>query len=111
MRFCPKCGTRMQLAKEESGEFLICPRCGYKARLEGDLLVPVAKLQKSPRDKITVIREEEARLRTLPTVQVECPRCGNNQAYFWQVQTRSSDESATQFFRCTRCGYTWREYG
>ena len=111
MRFCPKCGTRMMPDKESSGELLVCPRCGYKAKLEGTILVPVAKLQKSPRDKITVIREEEGRLRTLPTVQIECPRCGHNQAYFWQVQTRSSDESATQFFRCTRCGYTWREYG
>jgi DNA-directed RNA polymerase subunit M len=26
------------------------------------------------------------------------------------VQTRRADESATQFFRCTKCGHTWREY-
>ena len=30
MRFCPKCGTRMQLSKESSGEFLVCPRCGSR---------------------------------------------------------------------------------
>ncbi len=111
MRFCPKCGTRLTLTREEGGDFLVCPRCGYKTPAEGPTLVPVAKIQKSPRDKITVIGEAEGRLRTLPTVEIECPRCGNLEAYFWQVQTRSSDESSTQFFRCTRCGYTWREYG
>jgi DNA-directed RNA polymerase subunit M len=26
------------------------------------------------------------------------------------VQTRSIDESMTQFYRCTKCGHTWRDY-
>ena len=111
MRFCPNCGTRLMPAKEEEGEFLVCPRCGYKARSEGALLIPVARIEGSLRDKITVIRAEEGRLSTHPKVSVECPKCGNTEAYFWTVQTRSSDEASTQFFRCTRCGHTWREYG
>jgi DNA-directed RNA polymerase subunit M len=28
----------------------------------------------------------------------------------WQVQTRGGDEASTQFFRCTKCGHTTREY-
>jgi DNA-directed RNA polymerase subunit M/transcription elongation factor TFIIS len=28
----------------------------------------------------------------------------------WIVQTRGSDESSTQFMRCVKCGYTFREY-
>ncbi|RLG10996.1 MAG: transcription factor S, partial [Thaumarchaeota archaeon] len=39
-----------------------------------------------------------------------CPKCGNREAYYWAVQTRSADEPMTRFFRCTKCGYTWREY-
>jgi len=27
-----------------------------------------------------------------------------------QMQTRSADENATGCFRCTECGYTFREY-
>ena len=111
MRFCPNCGTRLMPAKEEGGELLVCPRCGYKARSEGALLIPVARIEGSLKDKITVIRAEEGRLSTHPKVSVECPKCGNTEAYFWTVQTRSSDEASTQFFRCTRCGHTWREYG
>jgi len=56
------------------------------------------------------IGKKEQKLQTLPTVTIECPKCGNNQAYTWQVQTRGADESSTQFFRCTKCGYTFREY-
>jgi DNA-directed RNA polymerase subunit M/transcription elongation factor TFIIS len=26
------------------------------------------------------------------------------------VQTRGADESSTQFLRCTKCNYTFREY-
>ncbi len=39
-----------------------------------------------------------------------CPKCGNNTANVWQVQTRGSDESSTQFLKCLRCGFTHREY-
>jgi len=37
-----------------------------------------------------------------------CPKCGNNQARWWIVQTDSADEPSTQFFRCTKCHHTWR---
>ncbi|MDQ4074178.1 MAG: hypothetical protein M3162_07750 [Thermoproteota archaeon] len=37
-----------------------------------------------------------------------CPKCGNNKARWWMVQTDSADEPSTQFFRCTKCNNTWR---
>ena len=37
---------------------------------------------------------------TLPTTTTECPKCGNNTAFWWMLQTRSADEATTQFFRC-----------
>ena len=49
-------------------------------------------------------------IETLPTANVGCEKCGNNEAVFWELQTRSADESATRFFRCTECQQTWREY-
>jgi DNA-directed RNA polymerase subunit M/transcription elongation factor TFIIS len=42
------------------------------------------------------------------TDAVECPKCGNRQAFWWIVQTDSADEPSTQFFRCTKCNHTWR---
>ena len=67
-------------------------------------------IQHSPQQLVAVIGKEEQKLSTLPTVRIECPRCGNNTAYVWQVQTRGADESSTQFLRCTKCNYTYREY-
>jgi len=73
--------------------------------------MPVSRITgKGVEDQIVVISKKEQNLQTLPTATIECPKCGNNQAYVWQVQTRGADESSTQFFRCTKCGYTFREY-
>ena len=114
MEFCPKCGTRLNPVRESiDGEtilFLVCPKCGYRKRAEEKVVINSKVLRHEPQKKVTVIGRKEQKLRTMPTVQVECPKCGNNLAYVWQVQTRGSDESMTQFFRCTKCGYTFREY-
>jgi len=111
MEFCPKCGTKLVPEKKKGvkGMILKCPKCSYKKRAE--TLIPAStSLERDLQDRIVIIGKEEQKLRTLPSVTIECPKCGNNLAYVWQVQTRGADESSTQFFRCTRCGYTFREY-
>ena len=116
MEFCPKCGSRLELKKPKSDKAasltLFCPKCGYKKHESAKKVEPkLAKvIQPDPQKFVAVIGKEEQKLRTLPTVRIECPKCGNNTAYVWQVQTRGSDESSTQFLRCTKCSYTFREY-
>ena len=116
MEFCPKCGSRLVPKKGKTGKktsiVFVCPICGYKEQALSEKVTPkVAKvIQHKPQQLVAVIGKEEQKLRTLPTVRIECPRCGNNLAYVWQVQTRGADESSTQFLRCTKCGYTFREY-
>lgn len=112
MEFCLKCESRLVLTQRSSESEVIkefiCPKCGYTKSLEDE-----QKLTKttspSPEDIVTVIGEEESKIRTLPTTRTECPKCGNQEAYWWMVQTRGADESTTQFFRCTKCNYTWRD--
>ena len=116
MEFCPKCGSRLEFKKPNTGKgaslVLICPKCGYKKQELAKKVEPkIGKvIQHNPQQFVAVIGKEEQKLRTLPTVRIECPKCGNNTAYVWQVQTRSADESSTQFLRCTKCNYTFREY-
>lgn len=113
IEFCPKCGTRlvMKHKKDSKKTFLACPKCGYEKETEYPILSPSRRVAEiKPEDQIVVIGEKEQKLKTLPVVTVECPKCGNNLAYVWQVQTRGADESSTQFFRCTKCSYTFREY-
>ena len=99
--------------KEEKGKVTVvlsCPKCGHKKRgvkkVVGTSKVP----DHDPPERVVVIGKEDQKLRTLPTARAECPKCSNMLAYVWQVQTRGSDESSTQFFRCTKCDYTFREY-
>jgi DNA-directed RNA polymerase subunit M len=110
VEFCPKCETRLvpELKKNKKGHYLVCPKCGYKKPI--GTVMTAAKVSSPKEDQIIVIGKKEQKLQTLPTVTIECPKCGNNTAYVWQVQTRGADESSTQFFRCTKCSYTFREY-
>ncbi len=89
---------------------LACTKCGQKKpEAEATTRFNGKVIEHSPKQLVAVIGKEEQELTTLPTIQVECPRCGNNTANVWQVQTRGSGESSTQFLRCIRCGYTYRE--
>jgi transcription factor S len=113
MDFCPRCGSRLFPKTVEAGNqamlILACKKCGYtskEATEEAKLEKKV--IQHNPKQMVAVI-DKEKDVSVEPTVQIECPRCGNNTAYIWQVQTRGADESSTQFMRCTNCGYTFRE--
>lgn len=113
IEFCPNCGTRLVLKRKKDSKetLLVCFKCGYEKQVGAPILSPSRRVTEiKPEDHIVVIGEKEQKLKTLPVVTVECPKCGNNLAYVWQVQTRGADESSTQFFRCTKCGYTFREY-
>jgi DNA-directed RNA polymerase subunit M len=114
MEFCTECGSRLKPLKVHSGEqvmiVLACTKCGQKKpESEGAAKVDGIFVEHSPKQLVAVIGKEEQELTTMPTIQMECPRCGNNTANVWQVQTRGSDESSTQFLRCIRCGFTYRE--
>jgi DNA-directed RNA polymerase subunit M len=65
---------------------------------------------KKESEKIVVVGQKERKLNTMPKTKIKCEKCENDKAYWWMVQTRSTDESTTQFFRCTKCSYTWRDY-
>jgi DNA-directed RNA polymerase subunit M len=114
MEFCPNCGTRLTPTRKKEREktvlLLLCPKCGYEKPATPELTTRPKVIEHTPQERIAIIGKKEQKLRTLPTVKIECPKCGNNLAYAWQVQTRGSDESSTQFFRCTKCNYTFREY-
>jgi len=113
MEFCPDCGTRLISKREKDGTKpniqIVCPKCGYKKPGKHKPTVAAKTIKRSRKESITVIGKEH-QVRTLPTNQIACPKCGNNLAYVWQVQTRGGDEGSTQFFRCTKCNHTFREY-
>ena len=99
MEFCPKC--KILLTKK--GDKIACSKCGH-----AKLAVKLSSSEKMAEKKsIPIIEKEES---SLAQMDIECPKCGHGKAYFWQTQTRGADESPTNFFKCTKCGHTWRDY-
>ncbi len=111
-RFCPRCGGLLRPHKEGDKIVLVCSRCGYKVEASPKDLNSYklsVKITHTEKEKTIVVTGEKTE--GLPiTREVVCPRCGHNEAYYWMIQTRAADEPPTRFFRCTKCGYTWREY-
>ena len=105
MKFCSKCGTMCTL--DHKKRCYVCPNCGIEQPMTEEIKITrEAKVT----DKIVVIGKKEQSLHTMSQVKAECPKCGNDKASCWMVQTRGIDESSTQFYRCTKCGHTWRDY-
>ncbi|MGQ4915066.1 MAG: transcription factor S [Candidatus Asgardarchaeia archaeon] len=110
MEFCPKCGSLMYPEKKDNNMVLVCRNCGFMKvvdRKKNDSYVIKSKIKHTPKDESVVVHQD---VQTMPTLNVECPKCHNIGVYYWQVQTRSADEPPTTFYRCKKCGYTWREY-
>jgi DNA-directed RNA polymerase subunit M len=102
--FCPKCGTILS-PKKEKGKSVVKCSCGYTDKKVEKVSV---KEKNEDRREIETVEEE---VEIYPLVEdVECPKCGHNKAYFWEIQTRASDEPATKFLKCEKCKHTWRDY-
>lgn len=103
--FCPECKTMMI----SSGGQLKCRKCGYIRKIETD--DPKMKSKKiRTENEITIVDDEDTNIKTMPTIQIKCPKCENNLAIWWLRQLRAADESEVRFFRCTKCDHTWRQY-
>ncbi len=100
--FCKKCGGLLQPRDKK----VVCSKCGNEKKLLNKNDFKLSQETKK-KDKLLIVDEE---IRTKPTIEAECEKCGNNLAEWWLRQTRGADEPETRFFRCTKCKFTWREY-
>jgi DNA-directed RNA polymerase subunit M len=103
MKFCPKCEVRLK--KNNNTSSISCPKCGYSE--SGSKVTKKETKEEQP--ELNILAENEGK-ETLPSIKIDCEKCGNNEAVWWMLQTRSADEPTTQFYRCTKCRHTWRNY-
>lgn len=103
MKFCPKCEVRLKKGNNVSS--LSCPKCGYSESGPKEN----KKERKDDTSEFNILDENEGK-ETLPSITIDCEKCGNTEAVWWMLQTRSADEPTTQFYRCTKCNHTWRNY-
>lgn len=105
MKFCPECKSII-IPKKVDGKNIIKCACGYEEKDAEDLKF-------ASKGKNTEIKDAEVMSNSdeqLPTTKSKCEKCANEEAYYWEIQTRASDEPPTRFYRCTKCKYTWRDY-
>ncbi len=102
MEFCSKCGGMLLV---EGDKAPTCAKCGH--RYKGKLKIQSSEKISVP-DRVAVV--DESKLNTYPIIEIKCPSCKQKEAYFWTMQTRSSDESETKFYKCVKCEHTWRTY-
>jgi len=81
-----------------SGGQLKCKKCGYIRKINQNDQLKVNNPRKEK--EITIVDDEEEKIKTLPTIQIKCPKCDNNLAFWWLRQLRAADESEVRFFRC-----------
>ena len=106
MQFCDECGSMMH---SEDGE-MVCSSCGAtRSRDEARAERFVSTEAQSEDDVIE--SSADADFEGKPTAEdVTCDECDNGEAWYTIKQTASADEPPTRFFKCTECGYRWREY-
>ena len=105
MRFCDKCGSRMEI----TAEGFSCPRCGNAVRTEVRAIG--VKRFNHRRDLVYVVDDlaiERER------VDRTCPRCGNDEALRWVSSVLGEhagvkQERTVEHLKCTRCGHVWGE--
>jgi len=102
MKFCPNCEVRLK--KTDNG--LCCTKCDYT---EGDATTTKQVKEEKDVSEFNVLEKSDDQ-ETLPTIKIYCEKCGHDQAVWWMLQTRSADEPTTQFYRCIKCNFTWRNY-
>ena len=114
VQFC-ECGGLLVPDKQPDGKVQMrCPACGAiikpESKTNSQAFEIKQKIRHSELEKMVVI-DNPNEVQTMPTANANCTKCGNNEAVYWQVQTRSGDEASTTFYRCKKCGFTWRDYG
>lgn len=93
-------------AEDEMGE--AAPPAAVVAAASAQLTAAEATEMVSAVDLVGEGAAEGGQVMTIPCQNEESP-CGSTKAYYIQLQMRSSDEPATVFFKCVKCGHQWRQ--
>lgn len=107
MQFCDVCGS-MMIAGDGG---MVCTNDACDARVDQDEGLAAAFVSTESQSDAEIIETEEgSSFEGKPTADVHCESCGHDRAWYTIKQTASADEPPTRFFKCTECGYRWRDY-
>ena len=108
MQFCDDCGTMLVA----DGDKMVCTNeeCGRTHERDAEREAAFVTTESQTFDDV-IEADESANFEGKPIASdVICEECDNREAWYTLKQTASADEPPTRFFKCTNCGYRWREY-
>jgi len=121
MNFCDDCDSLIKPKKDDNG--IVRDYCGDCGEFKGEetsentgsIAIPNEareELEEDPEGgKLLILDEDDGRTVGRPSREMFCSNCQSMQDIeYWEIQTRSADESATRFFKCLECKKQWREY-
>ncbi|ORX35700.1 hypothetical protein BD324DRAFT_631301 [Kockovaella imperatae] len=114
LKFCGECNNLLYPKSDNNSKILLyqCRNCNYS---ENAVPEPGMAPCVYKHDLLTVAREQAGEtkdLETDPTLQrsdIQCPRCFNNGAVFFQDQARRITTNMTLFFSCVNCKFLFRD--
>jgi len=109
LKFCEKCGNLLLVKKKREKIYLVCRKCHREYKTKGEKVTISEAVHEAKRGIVFMGKEEE--VAELPKTKIVCPKCENTDAFWWMQQTRGADEPPTLFYKCCKCGYSWRSYG
>jgi transcription factor S len=85
VEFCPKCNTHME-KRIEQNDILVCPKCGFKEEnktINNTDVTTINSPQPPIQSEKTILEITDlsnANPTSLPTIDIDCPKCGNSTA-------------------------------
>lgn len=110
MEFCDDCGGMLVSEKKDGKTVMQCRNCSNIQDVDSEDMKVTEEKEEDPKDRLNV-NEEGSEETARPTTEEECHSCGEDTEHeWWMKQTRASDEPATRFYKCTKCGNVYKEY-
>jgi DNA-directed RNA polymerase subunit M/transcription elongation factor TFIIS len=107
MYFCKKCGKRLESNEINlSSGVISCKKCGYSQKTDLEEIKRYLLHRKINSPPELVVMENEIKL---STVNVVCPYCGWNRAYYREIPPVWGDEDGLIIYTCEKCKKSWRE--
>ncbi|KAK9460988.1 uncharacterized protein V1516DRAFT_623774 [Lipomyces oligophaga] len=110
LTFCPDCSNLLTISQSRTsgGYRFECKSCPYEFPITSKTQIFARRAMK--RKQLDDVLGGEGAWDNADQTMAQCANeCGNDRAYFFQLQIRSADEPMTTFYRCTTCFYQWRE--
>ena len=104
MEFCKKCKNHLKVVISNDEFFHFCCICNDNFRLV-DPYTMITYHAEVEYKEISIERKV-----SLPFTKERCAKCDNEEAYYFELQTRSADEPTTIFYTCKnkKCSFKWK---